>query len=213
LEFESVSAALLSAGIEFKMANPLEGYESVAERIEKFWNHYLGIGRIDTELVFQDGNRYVVKAYGYREITDLVPFATGWAEEVRSGANRFPLENAETSAIGRMLHNAGISKFSENENRPSYEEMRRVGLHVVQEPVGEVTLTVKEARDPWTISEAISEVGIAPDPDFNTPKCSHGYMIRKSGISSKTGNPYDGWTCTSKDKNSQCKAIWLEVSK
>jgi hypothetical protein len=40
----------------------LENYESVAERIEKFWNHYLGIGRIDTELVYQDGTRYIVKA-------------------------------------------------------------------------------------------------------------------------------------------------------
>jgi hypothetical protein len=90
----------------------LENYESVAERIEKFWNHYLGIGRIDTELVYQDGTRYIVKAFGYRETTDLVPFATGWAEEIRSNANRHPIENAETSAIGRMLH-AGISKFSD----------------------------------------------------------------------------------------------------
>ena len=192
------------------MANPLEGYESVAERIEKFWNHYLGIGRIDTELVFQDGTRYVVKSYGYREVTDLVPFATGWAEEIRTNQNRFPLENAETSAIGRMLHNAGISKFSENENRPSYEEMRRVGLQLVSSPaVGEVTMTVTESRDPWSVSEAIGEIGIAPDPDFNTPKCSHGYMVPKKGISSKTGNPYNGFTCSSRDKSDQCKAIWL----
>jgi hypothetical protein len=81
----------------------LENYESVAERIEKFWNHYLGIGRIDTELVYQDGTRYIVKAFGYRETTDLVPFATGYAEEIRSNTNRHPIENAETSAIGRML--------------------------------------------------------------------------------------------------------------
>jgi hypothetical protein len=191
------------------MVNPLEGYESVAERIEKFWNHYVGIGRIDTEVVFQDGSRYLVKAYGYREITDLVPFATGWAEEVRSNANRFPLENAETSAIGRMLHNGGISKFSENENRPSYEEMRQVGLHVVQPPIGEVTMTVTEAKDPWSISEAIGEIGIAPDPDSATPKCSHGYMLWKQGKSAKTGNPYSGWTCPNKDQSDQCKAIWL----
>jgi hypothetical protein len=75
----------------------LENYESVAERIEKFWNHYVGIGRIDTELVYQDGTRYIVKAYGYRETTDLVPYATGWAEEIRSNTNRHPIENAETS--------------------------------------------------------------------------------------------------------------------
>jgi hypothetical protein len=76
------------------MANPLEGYESVAERIEKYWNHYLGVGRIDTELVFHDGTQYIVKSYGYTgKLTDLVPFATGWAEEFRSPSNKFPLEN------------------------------------------------------------------------------------------------------------------------
>jgi hypothetical protein len=78
----------------------LENYESVAERIEKFWNHYLGIGRIDTELVYQDGTRYIVKAYGYRETTDLVPYATGWAEEIRSNTNRHPIENAEQVQLG-----------------------------------------------------------------------------------------------------------------
>jgi hypothetical protein len=134
----------------------LENYESVAERIEKFWNHYLGIGRIDTELVYQDGTRYIVKAFGYRETTDLVPFATGYAEEIRSNANRHPIENAETSAIGRMLHAAGISKFSDGIARPSLEEMRSYEnkLSVVP-PLAEVAMTVKEVRDPWSISDAI----------------------------------------------------------
>jgi hypothetical protein len=85
-----------------------------------------------------------------------VPFATGYAEEIRSNANRHPIENAETSAIGRMLHAAGISKFSDGIARPSLEEMRSYEnkLSVVP-PLAEVAMTVKEVRDPWSLTDAI----------------------------------------------------------
>jgi hypothetical protein len=190
----------------------LENYESVAERIEKFWNHYLGIGRIDTELVYQDGTRYIVKAYGYRETTDLVPFATGYAEEIRSNANRHPIENAETSAIGRMLHAAGISKFSDGIERPSLEEMRSYQnkLSVVP-PIAEAELTVKESRDPWSFGSALETTEsaiVAAVQDANGPQCKHGFMNHKSGIG-KTGKPYDGYVCPETDRNQQCKPVWL----
>jgi hypothetical protein len=194
------------------MANPLENYESVAERIEKFWMKYLEIGRIDTDVIFQDGQRYIVKAFGYREITDLVPYATGLSEEVRTSANRFPLENAETSAIGRMLHNAGISKFSENPNRPSYEEMRRVGLSVVP-PTADITMTVTEARDPWSFGSAIDGVAselTTPTAVLDVPQCQHGAMIYKEGVG-KTGKPYKGFVCTEKNRDFQCPARWIET--
>ena len=196
------------------MANPLEGYESVAERVEKFWMKYMEIGRIDTDVIYQDGQRYIVKAFGYREISDLVPFATGLSEEVRSSANRFPLENAETSAIGRMLHNAGISKFSENPNRPSYEEMRRVGLSVVPEPTAQVTMTVTEARDPWSFGAALDNVGnelVTPTAILNVETCQHGPMAFKEGVNSKTAKPYKGFVCTEKNRDFQCPARWMDT--
>ena len=196
------------------MANPLENYESVAERIEKFWMKYIEIGRIDTEVIFQDGQRYIVKAFGYREITDLVPFATGLSEEVRSSANRFPLENAETSAIGRMLHNVGISKFSENPNRPSYEEMRRVGLSVVPEPTASVTMTVTQERDPWSFGAALDNVGhelTTPTAILDVPTCQHGPMAFKEGVNGKSGKPYKGFVCTEKNRDFQCPARWIDT--
>jgi hypothetical protein len=185
----------------------LENYESVAERIEKFWNHYVGIGRIDTELVYQDGTRYIVKALGYREATDLVPFATGYAEEIRSNTNRHPIENAETSAIGRMLHAAGISKFSDGIERPSLEEMRSYQnkLSVVP-PMAEVGLTVTEVRDPWGFTEALETAETAII--IGGHQCKHGFMKEKEGIG-KTGKPYKGYVCPETDRNQQCKPVWL----
>jgi hypothetical protein len=190
----------------------LEGYESVAERIEKFWNHYLGIGRIDTELVYQDGTRYIVKAYGYRETTDLVPFASGYAEEIRSNANRHPIENAETSAIGRMLHAAGISKFSDGIERPSLEEMRSYQNKLTIVPaITEADLIVKDARDPWSFNaalEATETAIIATTGNAAGTQCKHGFMNYKAGVG-KTGKPYEGWVCPETDRNQQCKPVWL----
>ena len=194
------------------MANTLEGYESVAERIEKFWIHY-PMGRIDSKLLFQDGTRYVVQTDIYRDVNDMIPFATDIAEEIRSNANRFPLENCVTSSIGRALHTGGISKFSENGNRPSYEEMRRVGLQLVQPPTADVSISITPDKDPWAISDTIKDLAINQEPDNTAPLCSHGFMVWKEGKSQKTGNPYKGWTCPSKDKANQCRAVWLETSK
>jgi hypothetical protein len=179
------------------MAIPLEGYESVAERIEKFWVKYPN-GRIDVNIVFQDGTRYIVQTDIYKEVTDQLPFATDFAEEIRSSANRFPLENGSTSAIGRALHTGGLSKFSENSNRPSLEEMKRVERPVVADPKQELP---NGSYDPWAVNNVIAEVA---GNLTGIPSCAHGPMMRREGVG-KTGKPYKGWVCTG--HNRDC-AIW-----
>ena len=169
------------------MAIPLEGYESVAERIEKFWVKYPN-GRIDVNIIFQDGTRYIVQTNIYKEITDPLPFATDFAEEIRSSANRFPLENGSTSAIGRALHTGGLSKFSENQNRPSFEEMKRVERPVVAAPK-EAALP-NGSYDPWDMTQSVAEIGGI----LTSRSCAHGVMIRKEGVG-KTGKAYKGWVC------------------
>jgi hypothetical protein len=178
------------------MAIPLEGYESVAERIEKYWAKYPN-GRIEVKIVFQDGTRYIIQTDIYREVTDSLPFATDFAEEIRSSANRFPLENGSTSAIGRALHTGGLSKFSENANRPSLEEMKRVERPVVAAPKD---LLPNGSYDPYDMTQAVAEVGGL----LTGRSCVHGVMIRKEGVG-KTGKPYKGWVCP--DNNRTC-AIW-----
>lgn len=181
------------------MAIPLEGYESVAERIEKFWVKYPN-GRIDVKIVFQDGTRYIVQTDIYKDVADALPFATDFAEEIRSNANRFPLENGSTSAIGRALHTGGLSKFSENQNRPSFEEMKRVERPVVA-PVAPPKETLPNGSyDPWDMTKTIESIGAVLAPK----ECGHGVMIRKEGVG-KTGRPFKGWVCPD---NVRTCAIW-----
>ena len=178
------------------MALPLEGYETVAERIEKFWAKYPN-GRIDVKIVFQDGTRYIIQTDIYKDLGDALPFATDFAEEIRSSANRFPMENGSTSAIGRALHTGGLSKFSENQNRPSLEEMKRVERPVVTAPKEAIP---NGSYDPWDMTKAVAEIGEI----LTGRSCVHGVMIPKSGVG-KTGKPYKGHVCPD---NVRTCAIW-----
>ena len=178
------------------MALPLEGYETVAERIEKFWAQYPN-GRIDVKLIFQDGTRYIVQTDIYKDISDQLPFATDFAEEIRSSANRFPMENCSTSSIGRSLHTGGLSKFSENHNRPSLEEMKRVERPIVATPK---EVLPNGSYDPWDMTKAVAEIGEI----LTGRSCVHGVMIRKEGVG-KTGKPYKGYVCP--DNVRSC-AVW-----
>jgi hypothetical protein len=178
---------------------PLDNYETVAERIEKFWVRWPN-GRIDVKLIFQDGTRYIVQCDLYRDTNDMIPFATDFAEEFRTMQNKFPLENCTTSAIGRSLHTGSISKFSEGIPRPSAEEMRRVNLTVVPPAKNEDFASFGESLD------GLVEQVLTNTQPGESPQCSHGYMLAKSGINAKTGKPYSGYVCGS--KTNTCKAIW-----
>jgi hypothetical protein len=104
----------------------LDNYETVEQRLAKFWEKYPN-GQIFTTVHYYDENRVVFRAELYKDITDPRPVATGHAEEVRdaSPVNRTShVENAETSAIGRALANYVFQ--SKTAPRPSREEMAKV---------------------------------------------------------------------------------------
>jgi hypothetical protein len=109
----------------------LADYETVEERIKRFYAEHPD-GRIVTKLIYEyagDGPRtWVFKSSVYLTAGDQaakLPKATGYASEVdgTGGANNgSAAENAETSAIGRCLANAGWS----GNRRSSREEMSKV---------------------------------------------------------------------------------------
>jgi len=108
------------------MAFDLSSYEPVSERITKFWAKYPQ-GRLHTEIVLINETEVVVKASAFTNKDDARAAAIDFAQETRNSShinkNNF-LENASTSAIGRVLNTVGIS--SKGGKRPSREEMIKV---------------------------------------------------------------------------------------
>jgi hypothetical protein len=204
------------------MAFNLADYETVESRLDKFWKEFPD-GRISTELEICEAHRYVVKAYLYRTYLDQVAYSTGYAEEKDTdrGVNATSaLENCETSAIGRALANAG---FAAKGKRPSREEMAKVEKPIIKQKFPD------PVADAWTITDPKDDQSVIPVTGAPTlssainlladelnakevpqaPKCQHDFMIHKTGVSAKTGKPYEGYTCPSKNRAEQCPPIWL----
>jgi hypothetical protein len=199
------------------MAFNLEDYETVEERLEKFWKEYPD-GRIETELVEASASRFIVFARIYRTEADPKPWATGLAFEIISerGVNATSaLENAETSSLGRALANAG---YATKGKRASRTEMTKVANKFEQRVAGRVP--VEKPSDPWTIEqkpmpvdldEALTQLneGIKPT---EIPMCKHGARKELQGVS-KYNKPYYGMVCPERIKENQCEAIWYVMDK
>lgn len=126
-------------------------YAPVAERVRLFYERY-PTGRIVTVMVSRTAEDVVFRAAVYRDASDPMPAATGWAAE-REGDGDINtvacLENTETSAVGRALANLGLTASRE---RPSAEEMAkadraRVRYRRVSEPA--VAAESSSALDTW----------------------------------------------------------------
>ena len=104
------------------MAFDLSNYETVEERLIRWWAAYPE-SQIITTMIHYDGKTVVFRAEG---IVNGKVIATGHAEEVlgSSPVNKTSfVENAETSALGRCLANMSLKKGP----RPSRQEMEKVG--------------------------------------------------------------------------------------
>ena len=108
------------------MAFNLTDYETVEDRLVRFWAEHGPGARIETTMMSYDGDSCVFRAEIYFKNSETVPTATGYAQEIRSdrGVNATSfVENCETSAIGRALANCG---YATHGKRPSREEMSKV---------------------------------------------------------------------------------------
>ena len=210
----------------------LEDYETVEERLIKFWKDHPD-GQIHTKLLDQSSGRFIVEAAIYRTEADGRPWTTGLAEETVQGRGvnaTSALENCETSAIGRALANAG---YATKGKRASREEMTKVATIKKTEAIIDETkakmlqtsgeyIPVVAEEDPWTIKagqmpptmgEAVATVKeiMGGQTDKDIPHCHHGEMAWKTGTS-KAGKPWGHFKCTS-SRIDQCKdPIWYEIA-
>jgi hypothetical protein len=217
----------------------LEDYETVEERLIKFWKDHPD-GQIHTKLLDQSAGRFIVEASIFRTEADNRPWTTGLAEETIQGRGvnaTSALENCETSAIGRALANAG---YATKGKRASREEMAKVGqaqktVALIDETKakmaqtsGEYIPVVKE-DDPWTIKsssmpptmeEAMSIVKetLGGQTEKDIPRCPHGDMIWKTGQTG-AGKAWGHFKCSAwvTGELTRCPkgedVIWYEINK
>jgi hypothetical protein len=216
------------------MAFNINDYETVEVRLGRFIADYPDF-MVHTELLENSEKRFIVLAKIYRTCADSQPFATGLAYEIISdrGVNSTSaLENAETSAIGRSLANAG---YAAKGKRPSQSEMVKV-IAAEDAPktfkeklesrtygaAGSRSAAVEDAlrasftadkKQPEPVAWSVGEVVDALPASTPEPMpCESGKQKLMQGIS-KGGKPYYGYVCgCGKPKDQQCKAQWATLS-
>ena len=193
----------------------LEDYETVEERLAKFWKEYPD-GRIETELIEATANRFIVYSKIYRTEADPKPWATGLAFETVSdrGVNSTSaLENAESSSIGRSLANAGYAKRGA---RPSREEMEKV-----QRLKAERIIKVEKPSDPWTIepkempvpvAEAVAAINDNIVPE-EIPMCPTHNVACEPKEGNTRGKAWKHYKCPRAWVDKCEFIVWMEIDK
>ena len=213
----------------------LDEYETVEERLVKFWKEHPD-GQIHTRLLDHTASRFIVEASIFRTEADARPWTTGLAEETVQGRGvnaTSALENCETSAIGRALANAG---YATKGKRASREEMTKVAVKVnndalLAETKAKLAQTASEyvpvpvEEDPWTMQVAApvqtmegavemvkSALGGTTESDIQ--RCPHGEMVWKTGTT-KAGKPWGHWRCMNHilGEAERCEPRWYEIDK
>ena len=215
----------------------LEDYETVEERLVKYWKDHPD-GQIHTKVIEASGSRFIVEASIFRTEADPRPWTTGLAEETVQGRGvnaTSALENCETSAIGRALANAG---YATKGKRASREEMAKVATaSKVKANIDEVKakmadtskeyVPVAKESDPWTqweaapvqtMEQAVETVKQVLGGTQADESCVHGARIWKTGTS-KAGKPWGHWRCSAQATRDMpggevpCDPIWYEIAK
>ena len=203
----------------------LADYEPVEVRLEKFIKDYPAF-RIATELEVVEKDRYIVKAYLFKDAGDGVAWATGYAEETVTsrGVNQTSaLENCETSAIGRALANAG---YAPKGKRPSREEMTKVVAK--KEPKPPVQEVKADDQDYWTtpvgqynkvvdapvtLEKAMENIAavMGTQEAVEPPSCQHGHMTWREG--EKNGKAWGGYFCgyAPRTGEAKCATNWYTL--
>jgi hypothetical protein len=211
----------------------LDDYETVEERLVKFWKDHPD-GQIHTKLLDSTSSRFIVEAAVYRTEADIRPWTTGLAEETVQGRGvnaTSALENCETSAIGRALANAG---YATKGKRASREEMVKVAsgqevkanIDKVKAKMADTSqhyVPVAKEDDPWTIKatapvqtmeQAVETVKAVLGGTPIDESCVHGARIWKTGTT-KAGKQWGHWRCVNHvtGEAERCEPIWYEVKK
>jgi len=191
----------------------LADYETANSTIKRYWSEY-PTGRINPVIEEMDLIKgYIfIKTEIYKDYDEpyptVVDYAYGNVAFYPENMKKWFVEDTVTSSISRA-----IKLLTPSESRPSLEDMKRVE-HFAEVPFPKKLTEDTPKAEFTSLGEAVGQLGeqiIEGTQSSSSPQCSHGYMLRKEGINSKTDKPFKGFVCSSKDRNFQCKPIWEPV--
>jgi len=190
----------------------MESYEDVNSRIKRFRSEFPS-GRLvcyveDASL--KEGWIFI-KAEAYREYEDTVPSAVDYAygnvATYPANLKKWFVEDTITSAYGRVI--GLLTPSLEHKARSTSQDMARVEQPVSTPDYWSIGKEPEGSAVPLAASVETVAEQLGGEVIESSPICNHGRMLYKEGKSSKTGNAYKGWTCPSKVKSDQCKAVWM----
>jgi hypothetical protein len=186
------------------MGFDIANYVTAAERVAMFYERFPN-GSIQFQymgLMEGDPTKIWGIARAYRSPDDLLP-GVGTASEFLIGKTPYSfgseLQNLETSCWARAVAslNIGTTKgisskeevvASRQNQAPGPAKPKPIEVQAIEPPsLDEDGRIQHEEADPWAVGYV--------EPPVDVPSCLHGPMVRKSGISKKTGKPYSGYFC------------------
>lgn len=118
-------------------------YETVAQRLQRFWTAYPH-GQIVTTMMHYDASTVIFRCETFDDDGRII--AHGWAEEVmgNSPVNKTSfLENCETSAIGRAISNGPLGHTGERASATEMDKVNRINSTPAR-PDGHGSATAKQ---------------------------------------------------------------------
>lgn len=210
----------------------LDNYEGNKERTDR-WIATYPEGRLEAHIVeFSAEKGYVlIQAKAWRNQTETEPagidYAYGYLAAYNANMKRWMIEDTTTSALMRVM--ALVMGGTEKATKETMQQVETMTTKVA-------TADVKKEYDYWTTKfgdvpswdsqEAAQEAGM---PTLGTavneiasqlggelvaaaPECIHGHRIWREGVSAKTGKAWANYSCTEKNKATQCQPLWYVLT-
>lgn len=210
----------------------LDNYEGNKERTDR-WIATYPLGRLEAHIIEFNAEKgsILVQAKAWRNQEETEPagidYAFGYLAAYNANMKRWFVEDTVTSALMRVM--ALVMGGTEKATKETMQQVETMSTKVA-------TADVKQEYDYWTTKfgdvpswdsqEAAQEAGV---PTLGTavneiasqlggelvkeaPQCPHGHMIWREGVSAKTGKAWANYSCTEKNKATQCQPNWYVLT-
>lgn len=210
----------------------LDNYEGNKERTDR-WIATYPEGRLESHIIEFNAEKgsILVQAKAWRNQEESEPagidYAFGYLAAYNANMKRWFVEDTVTSALMRVM--ALVMGGTEKATKETMQQVETMSTKVA-------TADVKQEYDYWTTKfgdvaswnsqEAAQEAGL---PTLGTavneiasqlggelvkeaPQCQHGHMVWREGTSQKTGKAWANYSCTEKNKASQCQPNWYVLT-